>query len=375
MMTGTYSPQDNKLRLYASARLSAEDYAVVKEAGFKWAPKQECFIAPMWTPQREDTLLKFVDLIEDEDSTTEERAAERAERFEGYREKRTADAEAAHAYVERITDGIPMGQPILIGHHSERRARKDAERIESGMRKVIRNWETAEYWQYRAKASIAHARYKELPAVRNRRIKGLEADKRGYERDLNQFMDWLAHFQKDLTEAEALTILNQPGFPYGCWSDLRDGKKTVEQIKTDICHAANRNLKHTKRWLNHINNRIAYERAMLGNWEPPKVVRAKRELSPLVNFPSEGCVEMTATHWKNKSRCSEGWYVKAYEADGKQAEWRKPGAYRRRVESIGFCKPPVPVFITDMGIKYPEGYEAPKAGPEITEQQTLGGIA
>jgi len=32
-----------------------------------------------------------------------------------------------------IADGIPFGQPILVGHHSEARARRDQKRIESNM--------------------------------------------------------------------------------------------------------------------------------------------------------------------------------------------------------------------------------------------------
>ena len=52
--TATYSPDDNKLRLTASARLDADTYARVKSAGFAWAPKLEQFIAPMWTPARAD---------------------------------------------------------------------------------------------------------------------------------------------------------------------------------------------------------------------------------------------------------------------------------------------------------------------------------
>jgi hypothetical protein len=41
MLSATYSPEDNKLRLYASMRLSRELYDRVKAAGFKWAPKQD----------------------------------------------------------------------------------------------------------------------------------------------------------------------------------------------------------------------------------------------------------------------------------------------------------------------------------------------
>ena len=50
--TATYSPEDNKLRLYASSRLDADLYARVKAAGFSWAPKQELFYAPAWSPSR-----------------------------------------------------------------------------------------------------------------------------------------------------------------------------------------------------------------------------------------------------------------------------------------------------------------------------------
>ena len=61
--TATYSPDDNKLRLYCVHRLDAETYAQAKALGFRWAPKQELFVAPMWTPQREDFLLTLVDEI------------------------------------------------------------------------------------------------------------------------------------------------------------------------------------------------------------------------------------------------------------------------------------------------------------------------
>jgi len=43
MMTATYSPEDNKLRLYSPSRLDAELYARVKSAGFSYATRR--FIA------------------------------------------------------------------------------------------------------------------------------------------------------------------------------------------------------------------------------------------------------------------------------------------------------------------------------------------
>jgi hypothetical protein len=36
--SATYSPEDNKLRLYSVYRLDSDLYARVREAGFRWAP-------------------------------------------------------------------------------------------------------------------------------------------------------------------------------------------------------------------------------------------------------------------------------------------------------------------------------------------------
>ena len=120
--SAAYDPGDNKIRLRASARLDAETYDRVKAAGYSWAPKQELFVAPMWTPGREDLAIELAGEIGDEDKTLVERAEERAERFTDYREARTSDATAASKSVSAIADNIPVGQPILVGHHSERRA-------------------------------------------------------------------------------------------------------------------------------------------------------------------------------------------------------------------------------------------------------------
>jgi hypothetical protein len=50
--TATYSPEDNKLRLYPAYRLPKEEYERMRATGFSWAPKQELFVAGAWSPQR-----------------------------------------------------------------------------------------------------------------------------------------------------------------------------------------------------------------------------------------------------------------------------------------------------------------------------------
>jgi hypothetical protein len=113
-ITATYSPDDNKLRLSAAHRLDAETYARVSAAGFKWAPKLEQFVAPCWTPEREDLALELAGEIDDEDTTLLERAEDRADRFEGYQSRRRAEAESARQAVDSIAHPV-RGWPA---HHS-----------------------------------------------------------------------------------------------------------------------------------------------------------------------------------------------------------------------------------------------------------------
>lgn len=88
-------------------------------------------------------------------------AGTRRARLEAKMERRTAWAGKAAgrsasrlARARSIGDGIPFGQPILVGHHSERRSRADAERIHSNMGKAVEESRLAEHHEQRA-AGIA----------------------------------------------------------------------------------------------------------------------------------------------------------------------------------------------------------------------------
>lgn len=284
MMTATYSPEDNKLRLYATSRLPRDLYDRVKAAGFKWAPKQELFVAPAWTPDREDLLLELCGEIGDEDTSLVDRAEERSERFEEYSEKREAEADRAKAAVDAIADAIPFGQPILVGHHSEKHARRDAEKIRNGMTKAVNLWKTSQYWASRAEGAIRHAKYKERPDVRARRIQTLEADQRKYTREMKEAQTFRTMWQKDgLTLDRAKAIANadhisksfdlatyprdlpasQYEGPMSLWSALEDGIIPPHVACSIAVNTHNGMIEWAARWLAHIDNRLTYERAML----------------------------------------------------------------------------------------------------------------
>lgn len=66
--------------------------------------------------------------------TRRKRMERRLELRRDWAQGRTAKAQQRFAAVARIADAIPFGQPILVGHHSEKHARRDAGRIHDGMR-------------------------------------------------------------------------------------------------------------------------------------------------------------------------------------------------------------------------------------------------
>ena len=280
----TYSPEDDKIRIYPFARLDPETYARVKAAGYIWAPKQELFVG-YWGIGREDIALELCGEIGDEDKSLVERSEERAERMETYAEHRQADADRAQSAVAAIADGIPLGQPILIGHHSERHARRDAKKIENGMRRAVKMWEQAEYWQSRASGAIRLAKYKERPDVRARRIKKLEAELRKCEKDTRNSIQlpldfWSGNLKRKsggFFEVNAKTaiwfcnVFDDHGVKlsdgtdyYSAWSALTDGRATVEEIRAQRLTELPKALPNRARYVEHLKNRIAYEKAMLG---------------------------------------------------------------------------------------------------------------
>lgn len=84
--------------------------------------------------------------------TRRERLEAKIEKREEWAAKAAARSQAAFSAVSRIADNIPMGQPILVGHHSERRARRDQDRIHSGMSKGVAEGKLADHHESKAAA-------------------------------------------------------------------------------------------------------------------------------------------------------------------------------------------------------------------------------
>ncbi len=82
--------------------------------------------------------------------TRRERLEARAEKRREWAESRDRKSAAGFNRARVIADGIPFGQPILVGHHSEGRARRDQGRIHSGMSQGVESQKMAEHHRYKA---------------------------------------------------------------------------------------------------------------------------------------------------------------------------------------------------------------------------------
>lgn len=194
MNAATYSPEDNKLRLYVG-RVPRDEYEALRAEGWTSTPKQSCDFVAVWTPERRDRALSYAEIIEDEDQGPAERAADRAERFAEYRDKRTDEA-TGHA--DRYDAG-----PSAHGFQSQARAERSAARHDRVAGRACDAWSKAEYWQRRTAGVISHALHVSTPSVRMGRIKTLESELRrllatwkGCEEKMHaRAQDWKTHLE------------------------------------------------------------------------------------------------------------------------------------------------------------------------------------
>lgn len=279
-ITATYSPEDNKIRLYPSRRLDAETFERIKAAGFKWAPKQELFVAPKWTVAREDIALELAGEIEAEEMTLAERAAAKADRLAGIAHKRAAESSAYRARAAEISEQFAYGQPILVGHHSERRARKAQEKMHAADTKAASTWRAAEYWMYRAEGVERHANFKNDPRTRARRIKTLLADLRALQRDLNDMRKRLQIWKTVTTDEQVKKALGAGLSPsINLYFDVDSGKVSPAEAKARCIASLEKRLASPghPRAIAHLLNRLAYERELLGD-----VPRFSGEITPVI---------------------------------------------------------------------------------------------
>jgi hypothetical protein len=219
-------------------RVPRDEYEALRSEGWTSTPKQACDFVATWTPSREDTALSYAGIILDEDQSPEDRAADRAERFGGYLDKRLDEA-TGHA--DRYESG-----PSAHGYQNAGKAERAAARHDRIGTRAVDAWGKAEYWQRRTAGVISHALYVSSPSVRMGRIKTLEAEIRQIEANYTPHKDNPADGGKRYGYDEPHTLVGQG--------------RAVHFVATSSLPEIEARYART---LNHLRLRLAYENQMI----------------------------------------------------------------------------------------------------------------
>lgn len=188
--------------------------------------------------------------IENDRPTTRERKAAKADRYREWADSRDSKAEQSFRKADEVASLIPMGQPILVGHHSEGRHRRDVGRIESGMRNGVEHSRKAESHRQKADGierqlgnSIysddtdaverLEAKIADLEAQRER-IKAYNKSCRRGEPDFSLLDDKQRDDLKTIAKVASFQLGDNGEFPKYVLSNLggniRRNKKRLEQL-------------------------------------------------------------------------------------------------------------------------------------------------
>lgn len=185
--------------------------------------------------------------------TRRERLERKLEKRRQWAESRRADASQRFDAARAATEGIPFGQPILVGHHSEKRHRAALDKQERNLRAGVESSDMAEHHESKADGlenqletsifSDDEDAVEQLEA----RIAGMEAQRdrmKAINKAIRTGAGWEARLNPPLTEAESKELVSlarcwgnvyKPGFPPYALSNLggniRRLKQRIEEIK------------------------------------------------------------------------------------------------------------------------------------------------
>jgi len=114
-----------------------------------------------------------------------ERHQDRADGLATKAERQTAAAHTAHQRARELADQVPFGQPILIGHHSEGRMRRHAQRIHDAMDATVAAATLAEETHRRAQVAAIGTATRTNPVTVANRIDKLTAERARISRQLD----------------------------------------------------------------------------------------------------------------------------------------------------------------------------------------------
>lgn len=124
--------------------------------------------------------------VADAEADRSQRSQDRAAALAAKAERKAATADAAWEASQRATDVLPpLGQPILVGHHSEGRHRRAIERAHNATGRAIHATDDAQRASQRAQSAANTTAHRYNPVTVKNRIDRLQAEQRKDQRALD----------------------------------------------------------------------------------------------------------------------------------------------------------------------------------------------
>jgi len=142
-----------------------------------------------------------------DENSYEEKQQARRERYEELSDKARKQSHAAHQKSRDMMSAIPMGQPILVGHHSEARDRRYREKAWDKLGQGVKLGEKADYYADKA-ASVGKA--------------GISAD------DANAIAKLAQKYKSGVTSAEKRRIIDRVIDIHTRKTDVKDTPDTSD---------------------------------------------------------------------------------------------------------------------------------------------------
>lgn len=189
--------------VHDTSRGDREAIAALKTCGFRWSRNLSAWFLPRsWREATRRGRVRdlqarlgervTVEVSQEPGRSAAEREAEqrrwaqaRAERLEARAERASRAAEAAEGSARQVLDRIPLGQPVLVGHHSQRRHERDLARVDRQMRRSLEQSQRAEAAAAGAQRARRAASGQESTVRVGNRIERNEAELHSVERKLH----------------------------------------------------------------------------------------------------------------------------------------------------------------------------------------------
>lgn len=123
-------------------------------------------------------------------------------------DRKSGEAEAAMGAYRQTADMIPLGQPVLVGHHSEGRHRRDLAKMERNFERSMEADAEAREATRRAEAAAARRDHRETGPATVRRIDRIETELRQLKRSMDKATaaeneDWIGRLAPRIEQLES----------------------------------------------------------------------------------------------------------------------------------------------------------------------------